>query len=91
MSYQATVEIGDMDTPIIVEYDIDPGQQGRTYGPPENCCEHFPASVEIISVKYLSGKPADRHWDKLTEAEVGRIEDRILEDADWDGDWDGDR
>lgn len=80
MTNKITVCIGDLDTPIIVEYCFTRGRPGNRWGPPEDCYEGDPSVIEIQSVKYLSGRPADKQWAKLTESELESIESDIFEE-----------
>lgn len=50
---------------------------GQFFGPPENCCEAFPAEVEV-SLCDLNGRPAPWLERKMTRDDELRIADEIV-------------
>ena len=58
---------------VEVEFNFTAAERSRTYGPPEDCYEGYPAEVEILSVRALDGAEVI-----LTDGEIELIEEGIL-------------
>jgi hypothetical protein len=68
----ATVYCNELDCDVLVGYDYSAGEDSRTYGPPEDCHEGSPESLEICEV-WLNGADIaavllERVAEQLTEA-----------------------
>lgn len=44
-----------------IDFTIDPGDPGQTYGPPERCREPIPATIEVGSARVSD-------WDEFSDA-----------------------
>jgi hypothetical protein len=67
----------ELDADVLVGFDYTPGEESRTYGPPENCYEGSPEELEVCEV-WLNGADIaavllERVAEQLTAAALERV------------------
>ena len=67
------------DAALFVEYEYDPGQRAKLYGPPEDCCEEIDPSVTVIHV-LIDGQLIDAD-QVLAEGLIEYISTKLCEDC----------
>ena len=80
----AEVYCDELDCDVLVGYDYSPGEESKTYGPPENCYEGSPEELTVCEV-WLNGADIaavllERVAEQLTEAAL-KHEHESQEDA----------
>jgi hypothetical protein len=79
----ATVSVGwtHEDEDYNVECSVTPGDPGRTYGPPERCYPPESPEVDLLMVYDEDGRERP-DLIALVEADLDRIEEQAIEDAE---------
>jgi hypothetical protein len=78
-TFEATVELGEVEVEVTVEYHYSPGSPGKTYGPPENCYPPEEAEAEVEQVYLTSDETKTDIMPQLTAAVIEMLFEQACE------------
>jgi hypothetical protein len=81
-SFETTVEIGDDEVEVTVEYGYSPGTPGKTYGPPENCYPAEGPDVDVVTVYRTDDKTKTDIMPLLSPEVIERLSEGACENGE---------